>query len=206
MTRRTSRYTGTLVVLSPHPPRFTCSNGPGSDTTLRVYSGATWSLLYSYTGTGFVDWYSGGAPAGDCDGFDDFAIVSSSYYGGSAVRDEIRVFSGASGAILHVLHTTAPGERVWEVVNVGDADGDGQEDLAVSVGSYLSPLVTWHTRVFAGGSGVTMTDGAGELLFPYSTDWVYGFGNIFQCWYRDSTTGPCGSGNNYSNVVEVPIY
>lgn len=329
------------------PDVMVTSYGRTGDSLVRVFSGASWALLYTYPGMANVVSYYIRSSAGDWngDGHDDFTILASFSYP-NAPPPEIQVISGATGSVLQTLKLSTRLEWILGVVNVGDTNGDGLDDLAVMRGSWPLPGFSWTVRVYAGGTGVLLTDpdrelggtsdwfpelaaagdvngdgvgdvivgstgnpdkvfvfspttleigvayhshgcpcnndppitdgtgctnstgvggrlrgygihlhlnddlelhlsqappsspvillrsiysgsntsfpsdgvlalhsperigvaftdSAGEVQFHHSKDWAYGAVDNFQCWYRDSNSGPCGTGNNYSNMLQV---
>lgn len=119
-------------------------NQIAATTTVRVYSGADGSTLFSNTeatpivitpfGLPLVVTY-GVTKCGvgdiDADGFGDFAIpLSSSFIG------EIRVYSGATGAVIRTLSSGQPGIHFSSVMGcIGDVNQDGHKDIAALVES-----------------------------------------------------------------------
>ena len=77
-----------------------------------------------------------GAAVGDVngDGRDDI-VVGAFYWGGDVQEGRVYVFSGADGSLLFTLTTPNPqagGANFGLDVAVGDVDGDGRDDIAVS--------------------------------------------------------------------------
>lgn len=122
--------------------------------TVHVYSGMDGSTLHAFVGDASGDslgsWVSG---AGDIDqdgaadivagatGDDDFGSLSGS----------VRVFSGATGAVLYTFHGDSAGDRLGSVVSGGgDVDNDGFPDLAA--GSVFDQG-TGTVRVWSGFDG-----------------------------------------------------
>ena len=87
------------------------------------------------------------------DGHDDFAYTTSRFNPSAGVADELRVISGATGAVLFELDNSVAIEAERNAVLVaspGDLDGDGMEDLVVA-GIDREPIGPAEDRWFVSG-------------------------------------------------------
>lgn len=101
----------------------------------------------------------------DGDGAPDFAVTSPSESGGGSVRGAVYFFSGATFAPLSgsPVNGLYDGDYLGRVANIGDIDGDGVADVAVStalaqVGGYVH-LVSGATRAQIGQTVADPTPG-----------------------------------------------
>ncbi|MCB9685920.1 MAG: FG-GAP repeat protein [Alphaproteobacteria bacterium] len=110
------------------------AKGPGTGRAF-VWSGATGATLHTFTGESAGEGLGTGRYAGDVDGdgVPDLAIGSWQHSGGAPGAGRFTLFSGADGSVLRTVTGTREGENLgFDVVGVGDVDGDGAIDLAVS--------------------------------------------------------------------------
>lgn len=114
---------------------------PGDDTSaweggsVRVYSGATGSLLYTRYGGSANDWF-GAAVSGigdvDGDGAGDFIVGAPGNGNNGVDSGSARVFSGRSGVVLFTIYGDSAGDRFGHTVSgAGDVDDDGFADFLV---------------------------------------------------------------------------
>ena len=128
-------------------------NGASSGSAF-VYSGATGALLYSFHGVAGGDklGYSGGG-VGDVngDGYGD-VIVGTFIPSGAGYA---RVYSGANGSVLYHLTDGDTGDAFGHsVAGVGDVNGDGSPDFAVSAtNSSAGGTLSGRVFVYSGLDG-----------------------------------------------------
>src|SRR5207244_2655019 len=68
----------------------------------------------------------------DADGCSEFAIGAASMQPGGE-EGRVFIYSGRTGALVRTLGPSAFGSIGWGLANVGDHDGDGLDDIAVSL-------------------------------------------------------------------------
>ena len=151
---------------------------------LRVFSGATGSLLWqaqgSVAGTQF-----GNALAAlgdvDGDGRGDVAVgAHMATYPGAIGAGMVRVYSGATGALLREHRGDSAGDHFgWSVGDAGDVDGDGVRDLvAGAVDDDNGGVSSGTARVHSGATGAalwTVAGTAAQQVYGWS---VAGVGDV----------------------------
>lgn len=109
--------------------------GPGTGRAY-VWSGASGARLHTFAGTAPGDGLGCGRGGGDADGdgTPDLAVGSYSASPGEVEQAGfITLFSGTSGEVIRTITGTTPFEQIgFDVVTLGDVNGDGRDDLVLS--------------------------------------------------------------------------
>jgi hypothetical protein len=170
-----------------------------------LYSGATQALLHEVQGDVAQDvlgWSVEGAGDVDADGFADF-LATSPHAPGGTQKGVVRVYSGASAAVLHSF-VGAPGEGyVGEAADgAGDFDGDGHDDIVLTSGlnSSLGGLsAPGRIRVFSGATGAELFEATGTQPHHNLGFEVAGAGDLdgngFDDVIASGMVGPTGTGS-----------
>lgn len=141
--------------------------GPGGPGYLSVRSGADGSELFHKAGDEASDefgWSVAGAGDVDLDGVPDWAVGATEDHWDPG-PGYVRVFSGATGAVLRTVTMAGTGRRFGQsLVNAGDANTDGVPDLLV--GASGSALV----RMISGESGAALWTRSGPSYFGWDVD------------------------------------
>jgi hypothetical protein len=149
------------------------SDAGGVDSgSVRVYSGATGAVLYTFSGT-VPSGQLGAAVAilGDVDQ-DGYADILA----GANAGNYARVWSGRTGAVLYTLVGDVGDDAFGSAVAaLGDVDQDGYADFAVGAPeSDLNGVDSGLVRVFSGRTGTKIYDLLGVGL---STEFGYAVSN-----------------------------
>ena len=111
-------------------------DGPSNEGFVWVRSGADGSLLHSFTGAPGAGFGTSVTSLGDVngDGHDDVAVGAPFDSSNGEAAGKVTVYSGADGSLLHSLSGAEDGQWLGSsIAGVGDLDGDGFMDIAVSV-------------------------------------------------------------------------
>jgi len=126
----------------------------------RVLSGASGATLRDHRGDSTQDHFGWTvAGLGDVDGdlVLDYAVgaVDDDDFGGSS--GSVRIFSGASGAVIRTHHGNAA-EQLFgaSIASVPDADGDGRDDVAIGAPYFAVRAEPGYVRLLSGATGVTL--------------------------------------------------
>lgn len=117
-------------------------SGPGSGS-LTAWSGATGDRLHLLHGANSWDlfgWSAAGVGDINNDGSDDFAVGAPRNDSAGPESGTVTVFSGATGAPLLSWHGQPQDGFGYSICAMGDANVDGQPDLAVGGLNYFSTL------------------------------------------------------------------
>lgn len=152
--------------------------GDASQTgTVHVYSGATgtvplFSIVGPVAGARFGHCVAGIGDLPPSTGGGDF-VVGSPLNGGGTNSGAIRVFSGATGALLNVITGQMPNERLgWVVAGGSDIDNDQVPDYAAGGSGHSSMGAdTGIVRVYSGASHgplITITGAMASSRFGHA--------------------------------------
>ncbi|MDX2114180.1 MAG: hypothetical protein SFZ24_00985 [Planctomycetota bacterium] len=110
------------------------NNGVDSGSA-QVFSGATGAVLHTFNGDSEFDNFGfsvSGAGDVNNDGFDDVIVGAILDDNNGTDSGSARVFSGATGAVLHTFNGDSAEDYFgWSVSGVGDVNNDGFDDLIV---------------------------------------------------------------------------
>lgn len=151
----------------------------------KIFSGATGALLLTCTGSASFDWlgYSvAGAGDPNSDGFGDI-LIGAPLADPGGIRDagEVKVFSGATGAVLFTFAGSSIEDWLgWSVAGAGDVDGDGFDDILSGAPRADSGLLanSGQARVFSGANGALLLVFNGSAAFDNLGWSVAGAGDV----------------------------
>ncbi|TAJ07633.1 MAG: hypothetical protein EPO68_16205 [Planctomycetota bacterium] len=151
-----------------------------------VIRGANGSIAHVLDGLGAGDVFgyaSGGLGDVDGDGAGDVVVGAFQKFGATVVQPApgyARVYSGASGALLHHVGGATPGDVFGiSVAGVGDVDGDGVGDFAAGAPeSAVGGLRAGRVLVHSGASGAQLLALSGDVLDAQLGYSVHGAGDV----------------------------
>ena len=176
--------------------------GPGLATgRVYVYSGQTLERRFIWTGTDRDHFGGTVAGAGDVDGDGTpDVLVGTSRTDGGPTGEYVRIYSGATGAI--VREWSIPGGGFGRAADgAGDVDGDGFADVVIgAAGAATTTAGNGIVRVFSGRTS--------ELLYAWSADFsnqafgvdVAGAGDVDADGFADVIVG-----TSNSSPISIPM-
>jgi hypothetical protein len=224
-----SGATGLLLLTLPAPQIASCAiagdvdgdghadlivgqlSGSVNTGTATVWSGQTGAILFIFAGSAAHDQlgYSvAGAGDVDGDGRADVIVGAPQIATFNPGPGYARVFSGATGALIHQFNGDFPGDALGAAVaGAGDVDGDGRSDLIV--GAYRSDQVALDgglARVYAGATGSVIHEFTGSAASALLGSAVAGAGDVNGDGRADLLVGAPGDGTAGSSAGAARVY
>lgn len=168
------------------------------------HAAAQSSPLWSFPGANAGDNYATSvATGGDVDGDGRFDYVVGAYLADANGVDSgsVRVYSGATGAVLHVFSGTVPGGELGiSVAILGDVDHDGYADVlaGASAGNYA--------RVWSGHTGAVLYTLVGDMPGDAFGSSVAALGDVDLDGYADFAVGAPESDLNGVDAGLVRVF
>jgi len=163
--------------------------------SVRVYSGGTGAIIYQFYGSAYADFFGASvANAGDVngDGINDLIIGAS---GGLGQSGYVKVYSGATGSLLHHFLGPHAGSRFGiSVSSAGDLDQDGYSDLLIGASFANSPVRSsvGGVYVYSGGTGNLLANFWGLAASDYFGASVANAGDVNGDGINDILVGAYG--------------
>lgn len=132
-----------------------------------VYSGADYSLLHTWTGSGdyvFLGYTVTGPGDVDADGHDDLLVCANTSTSGGLHNDgDVYLYSGATGAVL--LHWQGNGGGFGRAIDgAGDFNADGTIDIVIGAGEADTAYV------YSGVDGALLKEWSGDSGDSFGVD------------------------------------
>jgi serine/threonine protein kinase len=138
-----------------------CASGNGTANYAKVYSGATGTLLFSYSGGVSLGVSLTGIDDLNGDGFRDFAISDIQNAQGTGV---VHVRSGQTGALLHSIAGQSFNEFFGNsICAIDDQNGDGKQDLLIGAPGVGAGRISVHS----GANGLQLASAIGTSAGDY---------------------------------------
>ncbi len=189
---------------------FDDNNGTISGS-VRVFSGADGSVLYTFNGDGAGDQLGRSVSgAGDVnnDGFDDLIAGAIGDDNNGSGAGSARVFSGADGSILYTFNGDSTGDQFGvSVSGAGDVNNDGFDDLIV--GAFTDDnngSASGSARVFSGADGATLYTFNGDSANDQFGTSVSGAGDVNSDGFDDLIVGALLDDNNGNDSGSARVF
>jgi hypothetical protein len=189
---------------------FDDNNGVSSGM-VRVYSGKTGAVLYTFNGDAPDDFFGFSiSQAGDvnADGFADMIVGAPYADPVGSTSGLAKVFSGKTGAVLYTFKGSAAGDNMgYSVSSARDVNGDGYSDLIV--GAPYADLFAPEAgvvKVYSGKTGTvlyTFTGNSSTDLFGVS---VSGAGDVNSDGHDDVIVGAIWDDVNGINSGSAKVF
>jgi hypothetical protein len=189
---------------------YAAANGQDCGQTC-VYDGASGSVLFQIDGDDAQDeWGMRVAGVGDVNGDNvpDFASAAPSDEIGGAASGTVRVYSGATGAVMYEFVGVASDRLGSNLGYLGDVNADGFDDILVSATQKTGGASTnpGYVTVFSGATGAVLYTVAGALANDQFGNAVNGGGDLDADGVGDFVVGVYGDDTNGLNTGAVHTY
>jgi hypothetical protein len=160
------------------------TDAAGSDSgSATVFSGATGQVLHVFQGAAALDEFGEAvSDLGDVDGDGHADVLAGANYhdANGSSSGMLRVYSGATGAILYTKYGDAAGDFFGgSNGRAGDVDGDGVQDfIAGMIGSDVMGTQSGGARVFSGATGAILYTKYGAAPADLFGRWVDAAGDV----------------------------
>ncbi len=163
--------------------RYADINGSNSGQ-VRVYSGKTGAVLFSWAGAKAYDHLGTSVAAvGDVngDGYDDVLVGADGMDVTGSGSGSALVYSGKTGAVLATFNGIAADDIFGtSVAGIGDIDLDGRPDFVIGApwNDNAHGVDAGQARVVSGKTGATLFTFIGDAAGDYFGFWVAGAGDV----------------------------